>query len=76
MFWKLCLKSWICFISCEKQQPGTGTRAGCKGREGGWGEEEAVLGKMLLPMVSQKRGRAVGNREVNRLRMERRFLPL
>lgn len=76
MFWKLCLKNWICFISCEKQQPGTGTGAGCKGREGGWGGEAAVLGKMLLPIVSQKRGRAVGNREVNRLRMERRFLPL
>lgn len=45
-------------------------------RKGGrGGEEEAVLGKMLLPIVSQKIGRAVGNRGVNRLRVKRRFFP-
>lgn len=31
-----------------------------------------MLGKMLLPLVSQKR---VGNREVNRLRVKRSFFP-
>lgn len=62
-------------MGCEKQQPGTGTRSGAKeGREGGE-EEEAVLGKMLLPLVSQKRGRAVGSREVNRLRVKKSFFP-
>lgn len=36
-----------------------------------------MLGKILLPSVSQKTGRAVGNREVNRLRVKRRgfFFP-